>query len=113
MVNTYLIFNDLVILIITSFIIRKVSKQIDFSEREKLQKEKKIFWIYVKLFAIMSVTWSTQIYVTKNEFNYFGCLTATLIMLFSAVNVSGLFLGRKKARELLFRKYREKFEGSN
>jgi len=113
MVHTYLIFNDLVILIITSFIIRKVSKQIDFSEREEFQKEKKIFWIYVKLFAIMSVTWSTQIYVTTNEFNHFGCLTATLVMLFSAVNVSGLFLGRKKVRELLYKKYRVEIEENN
>ncbi|KAL7036858.1 hypothetical protein ACKWTF_008963 [Chironomus riparius] len=105
LVHLYLIFNDIIIIIITAFIIRKISRQIDFSERVQLEKEKKIFYIYVKLFAIMSVTWSIQLYVTSSELNHFGCLTSTLIMLFSAVNVSGLFLGRKKIRELLSRKY--------
>jgi len=105
-VHYYLIFTDLVILIVTSIIIRNISKQIEFSERAQLEKEKKMFWIYVKLFAIMSVTWSTQIFTMKRELNDFGSMSATLIMLFSAVNVSGLFLGRKKARELLFGKYR-------
>ena len=101
----YLIFNDLVVLILTLFAIRKSSKQVDFSERPQLEKEKKIFWIYVKLFSIMSVTWSIQLFVTNSELNHFGCLFATLIMLFSAVNVTGLFLGRKKVRELLSQKY--------
>lgn len=94
------------IIIIALFTIRKVSKQIGFSERAEFEKEKKIFWIYVKLFAIMSVTWSIQLFVTVSELNHFGILTANLIMLFSAVNVSGLFLGRKKVRELLSQKYR-------
>ena len=93
------------ILIVTSILIRNISKQIEFSERAELEKEKKLFWIYVKLFVIMSVTWSTHIFAIKRELNDFGCMTATLIMLFSAVNVSGLFLGRKKVRELLFEKY--------
>jgi len=94
-----------VILIVTSIIIRKISKQIEFSERPQLEKEKKLFWIYVKLFAIMSVTWSTQIFALKRDLNDFGCLTATLIMLFSAVNVSGLFVGRRKVRNLLSKHY--------
>jgi hypothetical protein len=85
---------------------RKISSQIDYSERAALEKEKKIFWIYVKLFAIMSVTWSIQLYVISFELNHYRSLTISLIMLFTAVNVSGLFLGRKKVRELMAQKYR-------
>ncbi|KAL7036855.1 hypothetical protein ACKWTF_008960 [Chironomus riparius] len=109
LVHYYLILNDLIVLIITSIIIRNVSKQIDISERLQLEKEKKLFWIYVKLFAIMSVTWSTQIFALKRELNQFGCLTVALIMLFSAVNVAGLFLGRRKVRNLLTEQYNRAF----
>ena len=106
-VHSYLIFNDFVVLIITSFIIRNISKQIGFSERAEFDKEKKIFWIYVKLFAIMSVTWSTQIFAFEGEDNHFGCLTVGFIMLFSAFNVARLFLGRKKIGNLVSKNDRE------
>ncbi|CAG9805356.1 unnamed protein product [Chironomus riparius] len=103
LVHSFLIFNDFVVLIITSFIIKNISKQIGFSERAEFEKEKKIFWIYVKLFAIMSLTWSTQIYAFENEEIRFDCLTVAFIMLFSTLNVAGLFMGRKKVIDLVTR----------
>ncbi|XP_070491554.1 G-protein coupled receptor Mth-like isoform X2 [Chironomus tepperi] len=108
-IHYYLVLNDSIVLIVTSIIIRNISKHIDLSERVQLEKEKKLFWIYVKLFAIMFVTWSTQIFALQKDLNEFGCLTASFMMLFSAVNISGLFIGRRKVRNLLFDKYNRTF----
>ncbi|CAG9805354.1 unnamed protein product [Chironomus riparius] len=100
--HTYFIFVDLVILIITSIKMRNVTKVIGFTERVEFEKEKKIFWIYMKLFGIMSVTWSIQIFALEEETNHLSCVIADLIMFCSAVNVSGIFVGRKKVRNLIF-----------
>lgn len=81
---------------------RNTSKHIGFSERGAFNKEKKIFWIYTKLFSIMSVTWSIQIFALKEQTNHYSCIIASLIMLFSACNIVSLFVGRMKVRNLMF-----------
>lgn len=97
---------DFGMLIITGIRIFQKARHLEHSEQAYFDEERKNFWIYVKLCAMMLITWPAE--VLSWPYGYFLelLLAADVLKLLTAVAILGLVLGRKQAQILLFDKYR-------
>ncbi|KAL7036863.1 hypothetical protein ACKWTF_008966 [Chironomus riparius] len=99
-------FIDIILLIITGIKVLIVSRHLTHSEQPKFDTERKWYWITVKLSLIMLVTWKF-VFITWEDINY-HLLTnfiSDFVMIFTAVIISIILLGRKQVKILLFGKY--------
>jgi hypothetical protein len=104
-----LIIADFILVIATLVLMRKVSRGTDSAEDERYQRERKWFFITLKLYAIIIITWPFDVFRITPDFNFVSSLTIDVLKLFSGFLIFAILVLRRDVRTLLFRK-RRRFE---
>jgi hypothetical protein len=95
-----------VILVITTGVLMiRLSKQLESSEHVKYAKEKKWFYILLKIMAVMIVTLSITLFAINADFDEKVLITSDIIKLFSAIVMFNILVMRDEARTLIVRKF--------
>lgn len=95
---------DVILLVVTGVKIFILSRHLKQSEQSIFNHERKWFWTTVKLSLIMLVTWPTQVHVWKTNFKLFNMILSDCTILLTAITIFVILIGRKKVRDLLFKK---------
>lgn len=106
----FLIFIDFLMIISACFLLLKRSRSLaSEEEEEKFRTEKKWFWMHAANLALMIITipfevisWQEKIYLSKNI-----SIVVDLIKMFTAINLSIIFVLRASVRSKIFNDYKE------
>lgn len=97
---------DITMLVITGVRILDRARHLEHSEQAYFDEERKNFWIYVKLFAMMFITWPAEVSTYLEGYFLEVLLVTDAIKFLTAVVILVVVLDRKKVQILLFEKYR-------
>lgn len=97
---------DIMFLVLAAIFMLKTSQQLQYSQQLRFDIEKKWYWNYLELCAIMTITLTVEIISANQRFGYYQIILLDIIKLFSILCLFGIFVGRKNVRNLFFNKYR-------
>lgn len=106
---SFIVIYDLFLIITTCFLLFKRSRSLkNEEEEEKFRIEKKWFWMHAANFVLMTITlpfevfsWQEKIYLSRNT-----SVMVDLIKMFTAINLSIVFVMRTSVRAKIFNDFR-------
>lgn len=103
----FIVIVDLILLIITSFNMIKLSRQLEHSEQNKFTVEKEWFFMFLELIIVMIFTWYFEVNAWHRYIVNEASIVIDIVKIYSSLLIFTIFVfKRDNVQVLLFQKYR-------